>query len=284
VINREDSRLATLPATAAPPLAAQVYWYGLAPHLAPRFPQDDDLYRADDLSESWANDVDGILPAATVTLTALDSTRATFDLDGSLFCTPLQLKGIYNTYNAAAALALVRVILEGEGVAGAGTGAAGVSRLMSDPHLIHTLAQIQSAFGRGEALTIDGCEIELFLVKNPGGFRLALESFDPTGHDTMIAINDEYADGRDMSWLFDVGFATLHSTGVAMVSGVRAYDMALRLHYDEVPFAAVDPTLVTATNTFLAQSAHPKRIYCTYTAMLAIRKHLATRAHLSKVV
>ncbi|MDR3307986.1 MAG: DUF1727 domain-containing protein, partial [Coriobacteriales bacterium] len=39
VINREDSRLATLPATAAPPLAAQVYWYGLAPHLAPRFPQ-----------------------------------------------------------------------------------------------------------------------------------------------------------------------------------------------------------------------------------------------------
>jgi len=158
------------------------------------------------------------------------------------------------------------------------------SALPADPHLIHTLAQIQSAFGRGEALTIDGCEIELFLVKNPGGFRLALESFDPTGHDTMIAINDEYADGRDMSWLFDVGFATLRSTGVAMVSGVRAYDMALRLHYDEVPFAAVDTTLATATNAFLAQSACPKRIYCTYTAMLAIRKHLATRAHLSKVV
>ena len=48
----------------------------------------------------------------------------------------------------------------------------------------------------------------------------------------MICINDEYADGRDMSWLWDVDFTSLRGTGVAMVSGVRAWDMALRLEYD----------------------------------------------------
>ena len=78
------------------------------------------------------------------------------------------------------------------------------------------------------------------------GFRLSLASFDPANADTMIAINDEYADGRDMSWLWDVDFTSLRASGVAMVSGVRAWDMALRLGYDQVP--------VADTNTDLEQA------------------------------
>lgn len=62
----------------------------------------------------------------------------------------------------------------------------------------------------------------------------ALASFPPEGADTMIAINDQYADGRDMSWLWDVDFTSLRPTGVAMVSGVRAWDMALRLEYSKI--------------------------------------------------
>ena len=65
------------------------------------------------------------------------------------------------------------------------------------------------------------------------GFRLSLASFKPEGCDTMICINDEYADGRDMSWLWDVDFTSLRGTGVKAVSGVRAWDMALRLEYDQ---------------------------------------------------
>jgi hypothetical protein len=101
----------------------------------------------------------------------------------------------------------------------------------------------------------------------------------------MIAINDEYADGRDMSWLYDVPFDGLRQTGVAMVSGVRAYDMALRLDYDEIAIAVVQTELEQALPEFLAISPDkPHRIYCTYTAMLAIRRLLSALTNVSKVM
>lgn len=135
------------------------------------------------------------------------------------------------------------------------------------------------AFGRGEVIDVNGSPVELLLVKNPMGFRLALASFPPESADTMIAINDQYADGRDMSWLWDVDFTSLRPTGVAMVSGVRAWDMALRLEYDQVPVARVEPDLNAAVREFVnANPGTPKHIYCTYTAMLAIRAELATVA------
>lgn len=91
----------------------------------------------------------------------------------------------------------------------------------------------------------------------------------------MIAINDNYADGRDMSWLWDVSFGSLKDHGVAMVSGIRAYDMALRLDYDTVPFATVVPDLKEALTLFITTHPdQPKRIYCTYTAMLALRRDI----------
>ena len=123
---------------------------------------------------------------------------------------------------------------------------------------------------------IGGKPLELVLVKNPSGFRLGLQSFPPEGHATMIAINDNYADGRDMSWLWDVDFESLAEVGVSQVSGVRAYDMALRLQYDEVTIAHIEPDLALAVRQFIANNPDtPKRIYCTYTAMLALRKELA---------
>lgn len=99
----------------------------------------------------------------------------------------------------------------------------------------------------------------------------------------MIAINDNYADGRDMSWLWDVDFDSLQPGGVAMISGIRAYDMALRLQYDEVEVKKVDPTITTALADFLTIPG-PKRIYCTYTAMLALRKELGKIADMEKVL
>ena len=101
------------------------------------------------------------------------------------------------------------------------------------------------------------------------GFRLSLASFKPEGCDTMICINDEYADGRDMSWLWDVDFTSLRASGVAMVSGVRAWDMALRLGYDQVPVADTNTDLEQAVTAFVnANPGTRKHIYCTYTAML----------------
>ena len=81
---------------------------------------------------------------------------------------------------------------------------------------------------------VDGQPLELVLVKNPAGFTVALGTYGSTPVATMIAINDNYADGRDVSWLYDVSFESLRERGVAITSGVRGYDMALRLQYDDV--------------------------------------------------
>lgn len=285
VINREDNRLARFTdRKESIESTATFLWYGLSPALVARFPQDDELYAKGDEGDGSTGTGDGSEThrAGTqgytgtqrdgaqpiVTLESLEKSTATYTIEGKAYQVQLALKGIYNAYNAAAALALVRTIL--------GDAA-------HDGRLVKQLTTVTGAFGRGESFTVDGREFEMLLVKNPGGFRLALESFDPGGHDTMIAINDEYADGRDMSWLYDVDFTGLAQTGVKMVSGTRAYDMALRLAYDEVGYHMVDTQLEQALDVFIRSTTRPLRLYCTYTAMLRCRKHLGGYTTVRKV-
>ncbi|MNL35885.1 hypothetical protein D3C87_1579420 [compost metagenome] len=182
-------------------------------------------------------------------------------MNSQQFATELKLQGVYNIYNSAAALALVREI---------------VGEKLNTDKLIASLSAVEPAFGRGETLIVGDQPLELVLVKNPGGFRLGLSSFDAKDYATMIAINDNYADGRDMSWLWDVNFDSLTENGVQSVSGIRAYDMALRLQYEEVTIGHVDTNLIAALRAFISTySDQPKRIYCTYTAMLALRRELS---------
>lgn len=252
IINREDPRLLMV----APHVKdKKIHYFGLSPQLRPHFPNDDDMRGIQ--KESSRNE----LPEADVTLMAIKDTTAQFSIDGRTISTSLALQGIYNVYNAAAALTLVRVILGAE---------------INEESLIERLSTIQPAFGRGEIITIGGQPLELILVKNPSGFRLSLKSFEPAGISTMIAVNDHYADGRDMSWLWDVDFDSLKEEGVAAVTGIRAYDMALRLQYDEVTLSHVEPNIEKALQQFItANNDTPKRIYCTYTAMLALRRELS---------
>lgn len=250
VMNREDSRITALAKTL--PATTNVRYFGLADSLRAHFPNDDELHGTKVPAAKKQPKADSILKD-------FNEKGAAFTVAGKDFVTPLKLKGVYNIFNAAAALALVRAIVPEASV----------------NSLLGALSTVTPAFGRGETLTVGGQPLELVLVKNPSGFRLALQSYDATGYATMIAINDNYADGRDMSWLWDIDFTSLTGTPIT-VSGIRAYDMALRLQYDEVPIATVDLALEKALLAFIA--AHPdqpKRIYCTYTAMLALRKSLA---------
>ena len=140
------------------------------------------------------------------------------------------------------------------------------------------LRAVTPPFGRGEVIDADGHPLELVLVKNPAGFTVALGTYHAEPVTTMIAINDDYADGQDVSWLYDVSFESLRERGVALTSGVRAYDMALRLDYDEVAVAAVEPDLERALDRLIREHpAEPRRIFCTYTAMMRLRRQLAAR-------
>jgi UDP-N-acetylmuramyl tripeptide synthase len=148
---------------------------------------------------------------------------------------------------------------------------------------LEALRTVRPPFGRGEVILIDGQPLELVLVKNPAGFIVALSTYLAEPVTTMIAINDDYADGQDVSWLYDVSFESLRGPGVALTSGVRAYDMALRLHYDDVPVVAIEPDLEAALDALLAAyPSSPKRIFCTYTAMMSLRRTLAARYGLAQ--
>ena len=251
VLNREDPRVAALAQDVAP--GVDVRYFGLSPQLLALFPSDDALHST---SPQEASDL-----RADVELVRFFDDGATYRMGGTEFTAPLQINGLYNLFNAAAAIALTRQ------VRGAN---------LDVDSLLSTLSQITPAFGRGETIVVHGQPVELVLVKNPGGFRLGLKSFAPEGYATMIAINDNYADGRDMSWLWDVDFTSLSDVGVDTVSGVRAYDMALRLTYDQVPHQTVSTDLTSALHEFLDRNPGvSKRIYCTYTAMLALRRELA---------
>lgn len=248
ILNREDSRIAAIKNDLTD---QKVEYFGLSDTLLATFPSDDDLKS-------------GVVkatkrPNASVILKAYANDKATYVIGGHDVTTSLKINGLYNVFNSAAAIALAQSILD---------------KKIDANKVVETLATVTPAFGRGEQLEVGGQPLELVLVKNPSGFRLGLKSFSPAGYATMIAINDNYADGRDMSWLWDVDFSSL-SKGVAEVSGIRAYDMALRLQYDEVPVSKIEPDLVSALREFIeANRTLPKRIYCTYTAMLALRREL----------
>lgn len=262
VLNREDRRIAVL---ADQTQAESVRYFGLEPVLLPDFPTDDDLHADNSAGPAGSTDPDPAESAdpadlpADVTLAAVQGQSARFIVDGTPHDATLKVSGVYNLFNAAAALSVVRAILPDT----------------STDDILTALSSVTPAFGRGETIDVDGTTVELVLVKNPSGFRLALTSFDPAQADTMVAINDQYADGRDMSWLWDVDFASLRAKGVEMVSGVRSWDMALRLGYDDVAVRQVEPDISAALDAFIALNPGTrKRIYCTYTAMLDVRKHL----------
>ena len=308
VVNADDPRLGSEAFTGD--LAVRVASFGAGPALRSLFVSDDDLRtgaaqaeearreapqagadRAEDpeagqagqagQSESGRSTTSAAAPAAPetstppaprVSLQSLSGQDAVVRVDGADHDIAFAIPGIHNQLNACAALAVALETL------GDRADLAG---------LLTTLARVQAAFGRGEILTLDGRDVQLSLVKNPAGFRMGLltaaEAVRAGGPESvMIAINDEYADGRDMSWLWDVEFAGLRDEGVAVVTGVRAWDMALRLRYDEVPIGTVEPDLTRAV-ALLRQAAsaaddgagRPMRIFTTYTAMLALRAHLA---------
>jgi UDP-N-acetylmuramyl tripeptide synthase len=325
VLNREDARIAHLAADV--PHDTKVAYFGLVNSLRVFFPSDDDMH-ASDMAQDESNAADRSasvrtgsdvfasarsgMPApgvrdtgsprlnlgraafestaqpADVVLKHVGDHEAEFLIDGRAVNTSVKLEGVYNLFNAAAALAVVRAVAADSADsaadnAGDGDSAGDNDRAInaSDERLMRALAQVTPAFGRGEVIDVNGTPVELLLVKNPMGFRLSLASFPPENHDTMIAICDEYADGRDMSWLWDVDFGSLRGEGVAMVSGTRAWDMALRLEYDQVPVGQTDTDLEQSVERFVtANPGRPKHMYCTYTAMLRARSALS---HIAQV-
>ncbi len=181
----------------------------------------------------------------------------------------LQIPGIYNAYNALAATAATSELgIDGAVITGA-------------------LASFRSAFGRIERVEIEGRTLVLALVKNPVGFNETLRMLSGNGEDlstpTMIAINDRFADGRDVSWLWDVDFELLaNGQAPLFTTGVRGADMANRLKYAGIAVERIHPlpeapdAAITAFVAALPTGA-TGYVLPTYTAMLDLREALTAR-------
>ena len=285
VLNREDPRIAALAAKA--PAGTTVRYFGLADDLRRYFPSDDDM-----ATTVSVEGVAGPLPSARtplsprselrgastgtaelpadVTLTAVGDHKATFQMDGQ--ATP-----------PTSSLKRLQPVQRGRRARCGTCGDARQCRRIQGHRRSQRLRRVRRRAYRRRFPRHAGFRPwrghrrqrfpgRTAAGQEPMGFRLSLASFDPANADTMIAINDEYADGRDMSWLWDVDFTSLRASGVAMVSGVRAWDMALRLGYDQVPVADTNTDLEQAVTAFVnANPGTRKHIYCTYTAMLKTR-------------
>jgi UDP-N-acetylmuramyl tripeptide synthase len=188
----------------------------------------------------------------------------------------LPLPGLYNVYNAL--------------------GAAALCRSLGVPHaqIVAGLKRVAPAFGRAETVIVEGTELQLLLIKNPAGANevlrtLALPPEDgpppEQALDVLAVLNDQIADGRDISWVWDADWELLTSAARQVTcAGTRAAELALRLKYAGVPVdrLRVIPSLPAALDHALA-SARDRRVYVlpTYTALLALRDELTARGHVS---
>ena len=167
-------------------------------------------------------------------------------------------------------------------------GATTVTRVVAETGL-HTLLVAAADVGKEAAVTVRWgfSTLVLALVKNPVGFNEVLRMLTmATGGlsvPTLIAINDLDADGRDVSWLWDVDFELL-ADGAAPLStaGIRGADMANRLKYAGVPLTRLTPLageLDQALDVFIESVPDGATAYIlpTYTAMLHLRRALETR-------
>jgi UDP-N-acetylmuramyl tripeptide synthase len=182
----------------------------------------------------------------------------------------LPLPGLYNVYNALAAMtAALRLGVPLERAAGA-------------------LGQMEAVFGRVETIEVQGKAVSILLIKNPAGANEVLRTLlleadasdDGRGLDLWIALNDGIADGRDVSWVWDADFELLAGqVRQVACTGTRAAEMAVRLKYAGLPPETITVTEAIDRSLDRAVARADGSLFAlpTYTALLELRGLLAKR-------
>jgi lipid II isoglutaminyl synthase (glutamine-hydrolysing) len=204
--------------------------------------------------------------ATEIELHGISGSRVRIRTPGGELNLQLPLPGLYNVYNALAAVT------------------AALQSGVSLEQVRQGLESMRAVFGRVETIDVSGKPVSILLIKNPAGANevlrtLQLESTDG-GIDLWLALNDRIADGRDVSWIWDADFELL-ADGVRRVicAGTRAPEMALRLKYAGWPQDAIEVIEPIPSSLDAAVSAAPDRLFAlpTYTALLELRTLLADR-------
>lgn len=172
----------------------------------------------------------------------------------------IPLIGLYNAYNALAAISLCLEL--------------GINDIEK------YLPSFKVAFGRSEVKYLNGKRTLIQLIKNPIGANEVLKTVSRDSN-LLIIINDNYADGRDVSWLWDAEFERVSSNrNEIVVSGIRANDMALRLKYADILEKQIKiiPDIKKAVEYISKSADNDITILPTYTALLKINKIKSLRS------
>lgn len=165
--------------------------------------------------------------------------------------------GLYNAYNVLGAVSMA------------------LQLGYTQEEIQNALKTYKAMFGRAEKTEINGHKTIIQLIKNPAGASEVLKTVDLSSN-ILIAINDNFADGRDVSWLWDAEFELLKDTQKTIItSGIRANDMALRLKYAGVPSKKIKvvPDLFKAIKEISSSDDKTEKITImpSYTALLQIK-------------
>jgi lipid II isoglutaminyl synthase (glutamine-hydrolysing) len=204
--------------------------------------------------------------ATEIELRGMDGSRSRVRTPQGEIEIDLPLPGLYNVYNALAAVA------------------AGLRLGVAPERIAAALRDMRAAFGRVETIPVEGKQVSILLIKNPAGANevlrtLRLES-DGGEIDLWIALNDRIADGRDVSWIWDADFELLAGRVRRVVcAGTRAPEIALRLKYAGWDERRIEVVPEIEASLDAAVRGAEGRLFAlpTYTALLELRKLLADR-------
>jgi UDP-N-acetylmuramyl tripeptide synthase len=209
-----------------------------------------------------------VVVARDVELTGLEHASFTLSTPEGERRVRIALPGLYNVYNALAAAALAQVL-----------GA-------SLDDVVAGLERFGAAFGRCERIAVGDRQVLMLLIKNPAGANEAVRTLveGRAPRNAVIALNDAIADGKDVSWIWDVDFEPLLERLETLVAtGDRAAELALRFRYAGFPAERIRviPNLETALDEAvkIGPASEDVVVLPTYTAMLALRRLLASRGH-----
>ncbi|MGM9979675.1 MAG: MurT ligase domain-containing protein [Clostridium sp.] len=179
--------------------------------------------------------------------------------------------GVYNIYNGLCAYSIA--------------SEAGIENNI----IASSLGKVDSSFGRQEEIQIENKKVKIILVKNPAGYNQALDTLclNKEVFSTLFMLNDNYADGRDVSWIWDVNFEKLSSLPIqdVFISGIRLYDMAVRLKtagLNEESFI-IEGDYEKLTEKLKTSKSNNIYILATYTAMINYRKFLYSKGYIKKL-
>ena len=179
--------------------------------------------------------------------------------------------GIYNIYNGLCAYSIAKEM--------------GIN----EKSIKSSLGKQDSSFGRQEEINIDNKQVKIILVKNPAGYNQAIDTLCLNKEDfsTLFMLNDNYADGTDVSWIWDVDFERLKELPIkdVFVSGIRLYDMAVRLKVAGLNSEKfiLEENYEALTEKIKNSSTNRIYILATYTAMINYRKYLHSKGYIKKL-